>query len=661
MKKVNLKGLSLFVFIIAVFSLSAQIRNPISWKFSQKQLNDSEYVLSIGADIPKGWHIFSQYEKSSIPTSFTFSASSDYALKGSVHEDKPIAKYDAVIKDTAKYYLNQAVFSQTIAIHNPDGFGINIKVAYQTCNDSMCLPPKEVEYTYAIPEMTKSYWSIFFAGIGAGLLALLTPCVFPMVPLTVSFFIKRSSKRKKGVRDAVLYSLNIILIYVLLGVIITALFGKDALNALASNGWVNLIFFIIFVIFGFSFLGAFEITLPSSWSTKLDAASERGGISGIFFMALTLCIVSFSCTGPVLGNLITLAARNGAYWNLTIGLLGFSLALSIPFALFAIFPSWLAGLPKSGGWMNSIKVVFGLFELAFALKFLSVTDLVGLHIKWAHLHIDGPMGLLRREIFLVLWIVIFAILGFYLLGKIKFHHDSDLQYVSVFRLMVAILAFAFSLYLIPGIFGAPLKLISGFPPPAQYNEGWKLGGGNSSGAQVQSTNANNAEAPHPKIGPKIGCPLDLNCFHDYNEALAYSKQVNKPVMIDFTGFACTNCRRMEENVWSDPKVLSLISNDYVLVSLYVDDPTELPDSMHFISSVTKDKIETYGQKWSDFEAVQFKINSQPYYALVDQDGKTLVSPRGYTADIDQYIKFLTDGKNNFHPASFGKTPSVSIP
>ncbi|HSY76686.1 MAG TPA: thioredoxin family protein, partial [Bacteroidia bacterium] len=293
-----------------------------------------------------------------------------------------------------------------------------------------------------------------------------------------------------------------------------------------------------------------------------------------------------------------------------------------------------------------------------ALKFLSVTDLVGLHIKWMHLHIDGPMGLLRREIFLVLWIVIFAILGFYLLGKIKFHHDSDLQYVSVFRLIIAILAFAFSVYLIPGIFGAPLKLISGFPPPAQYNEGWKLGGGGSSGvAPVQSANI---PTPHPKVGPKIGCPLDLSCFHDYNEALAYAKQVNKPVMIDFTGFACTNCRRMEENIWSDPRVLSLISNDFVLVSLYVDDPTELPDSMRFTSKVTGDKIETSGQKWSDFEAVQFKINSQPYYALVDQDGKPLVSPRGYTPDIEQYIKFLTDGKNNFHPAA-GKASATITP
>jgi cytochrome c biogenesis protein CcdA/thioredoxin-related protein len=658
MKKVLLKALILFVFVLSVVSLSAQIRNPISWSFSQTRINDSEYVLRMGADIPKGWHIFSQNEKSSIPTAFTFSPSPDYVLKGNVHEDKPIAKYDEVIKDTARYFLTQAVFTQTIALRNRDGFGILGNVYYQTCNDSMCLPPKQVDFSFTISEQPKSYWSIFFAGIGAGLLALLTPCVFPMVPLTVSFFIKRSSKRKKGVRDAILYSLNIIIIYVLLGVIITALFGKDALNALASNGWVNLIFFIIFVIFGFSFLGAFEITLPSSWSTKLDAASERGGISGIFFMALTLCIVSFSCTGPVLGNLITLAARSGAYWNLTIGLLGFSLALSIPFALFAIFPSWLAGLPKSGGWMNSIKVVFGLFELAFALKFLSVTDLVGLHIKWMHLHIDGPMGLLRREIFLVLWIVIFAILGFYLLGKIKFHHDSDLQYVSVFRLIIAILAFAFSVYLIPGIFGAPLKLISGFPPPAQYNEGWKLGGGGSSGvAPVQSANI---PTPHPKVGPKIGCPLDLSCFHDYNEALAYAKQVNKPVMIDFTGFACTNCRRMEENIWSDPRVLSLISNDFVLVSLYVDDPTELPDSMRFTSKVTGDKIETSGQKWSDFEAVQFKINSQPYYALVDQDGKPLVSPRGYTPDIEQYIKFLTDGKNNFHPAA-GKASATITP
>ncbi|MGP8214607.1 MAG: cytochrome c biogenesis protein CcdA [Bacteroidia bacterium] len=645
MKKIQLKVFALLAFVLVVFSLSAQILNPISWKFSQKQVNDSEYVLTLEANIPKGWHIFSQYEKSSIPTSFTFSASSDYGLKGKVNEEKPIAQYDKVIRDTARFFLNHAVFTQEVAVRNPAGFTIMGNVSYQTCNDSMCLPPKQADFSFTIPAAPESYWSIFFAGIGAGLLALLTPCVFPMVPLTVSFFIKRSSKKKKGIRDATLYSLSIIFIYVLLGVIVTAIFGKDALNALASNGWVNLAFFLIFVIFGLSFLGAFEITLPSSWANRLDKASERGGFSGIFFMALTLCIVSFSCTGPVLGNLIALAAQNGAYWNLTVGLLGFSLALSVPFALFAVFPSWLTSLPKSGGWMNNIKVVFGLFELAFALKFLSVTDLVGLHIKWLHLHLNGPIGILHREIFLVLWIVIFAILGFYLLGKLKFYHDSDVEYISVFRLLVAIIAFSFSLYLIPGLFGAPLKLISGFPPPSQYNEGWKLGGSSS----VLPSQSGNVPLPQPKKGTKIGCPLDLNCFHDYDEAMAYAKQVNKPVMIDFTGLACTNCRRMEENVWSDPRVLSIINNDYVLVSLYVDDPTELPDSMHFVSKVTGDKIETNGQKWSDFEAVGFKTNSQPYYALVDHDGKLLVSPRGYTPDIEQYIKFLTDGKNNYHP------------
>jgi thiol:disulfide interchange protein len=653
MKKVHLKGLTLLVLFFSVFTLSAQILNPISWKFSQKQIDDSEYVLNMHATIPAGWHVFSQFEKNSTPTEFKFTASPDYILKDKVNEGKPVAKYEEVLKDTARYFLNEADFTQIIIVRNKKGFIVTGNVYFQSCNESSCLPPKQVDFTIAVPASTADssasggYWGIFFLGLGIGLAALFTPCVFPMIPLTVSFFLKKNSTKKKGMRDAITYGVCIVVIYVALAAIITAIFGPSGLNAIASNGWVNLCFFLIFVVFGISLLGAFEITLPSSWGNKADSASERGGIIGIFFMALTLCIISFSCTGPFLGALLA-GATNSQYWSLIVGMFSFSFALALPFVLFAIFPSWLTSLPQSGGWLNSVKVVFGLFELAFALKFLSTADLVGLHIKFLHFHINGPMGLLRREIFLILWIVIFAIMGFYLLGKIKFSHDSELKSLSAYRVILAIIAFSFSLYLVPGLFGGSLRLIGGFPPPSFYSEGWGI---KSMDGAVKT-----------EVGPKnnrvIGCPLNLNCYHDYDEAVAESKRSGKPIMIDFTGFSCVNCRKMEENVWSEPRVLAIIKNDYVLVSLYVDDKTELPLDKQSVSKLSGQKIETYGDKWSDMETTLFKSNTQPLYALVDADGSTLVPTRGYTPDIEQYLQFLTEGKKNFHPL-FGK-PVISI-
>lgn len=652
---------SFLLFIFAVTALNAQIVKPISWAFSVKQVNDSEYALISQATIQKGWHLYSQFvgDGGPVATAFTYTPSADYVLDGKTTEGTPITKYEKTFGMDVKYFQEKAEFSQKIIVHNKNAFTIKGNVYGMTCNDSMCLPPKQVDFVFNVPAATVSsstsqgggYWGIFFLGLGIGLAALLTPCVFPMIPLTVSFFLKKNSSRKKGLRDAITYGICIVFIYVGLAAIITAIAGPSGLNAIASNGWVNIFFFLVFIIFGISLLGAFEITLPSSWGNKTDSASEKGGLAGIFFMALTLCIISFSCTGPFLGALLAGASTSNQYWSLIVGMFSFSFALSLPFVLFAFFPSLLTSLPKSGGWLNSVKVVFGLAELAFALKFLSTADLVGLHIKFLHFHINGPMGILRREIFLILWIVIFTIMGFYLLGKIKFHHDSELKYVSAGRVILAILAFAFSLYLLPGLFGGSLRLIGGFPPPSFYSEGWSIGG--------------MSEAVKTEVGPKnarvIGCPLDLNCFHDYDEAVAEAKKTGKPIMIDFTGFSCVNCRKMEENVWSDPRVLEVIKNDYVLVSLYVDDKTELPADKQTTSKLDGSKLESYGDKWSDMETSLFKSNTQPLYALVDANGTLLEPTRGYTPDIEQYLQFLKDGKANFHPVTndFGK-PSVPL-
>jgi len=646
-----------FPFLFLAYAASAQVYNPVSWKFSQKQISDSEYSITLHADIEKGWHTYSQHTDSNgpIPMAFTYTLAPDYKLEGKTEEDSCITKFDSTFKVVVKYFIGHAKFTQKIAVHSPNGFTLKGNVYYQVCNESMCLPPKTVDFAITIPPATaekasSGYLWIWLLGFLGGLAALFTPCVFPMIPLTVSFFTKRASGHvsKKAAAGPYIYAICIIMIYVVLGGLITALAGPSGLNAIASNGWVNLIFFITFLIFGFSFLGAFEITLPNSWVNKSDSASEKGGILGIFFMALTLCLVSFSCTAPIVGSLLAGASLNGAYWSLIIGMFGFSTALALPFALFALFPGWLHTIPKSGGWLNSVKVVMGLLEIAFSLKFLSTADLVGLHIGWLHFHLNGPMGILKREVFIALWIVIFLITGFYLLGKIKFHHDSDLKHLGVTRLSLAIIAFAFSLYLIPGLFGAPLKLIGGFPPPSYYTEGWSI---SSSGNNNKTSD--NLTGSIKSNNQRIGCPLNLNCFHDYKEAVAAAKQENKPIMIDFTGFSCVNCRKMEENVWSNSAILDIINNDYILVSLYVDDKTELPDSLQFVSKVDGSKIETYGDKWSDMETTLYKSNTQPLYVLVDNVGTILTPQRGYTPDVEQYKQFLEDGINTFkaEPAS----------
>lgn len=474
---------------------------------------------------------------------------------------------------------------------------------------------------------------IFIAGFIGGLAALLMPCIFPMLPLTVSFFTKGSQTKGKAVSRAMFYGLSIIVIYVVLGLLVTVIFGADALNSLSTNGIFNFLFFILLLIFAVSFLGAFEITLPSSWVNKMDANSDKGGLAGLFFMAGTLALVSFSCTGPIIGTLLVQAATSGALLGPAIGMFGFSFALAIPFALFALFPSWLSALPKSGGWLNSVKVVLGFLELALAMKFLSNVDLA-YHWNW-----------FDREVFLVLWIVIFGLMGLYLLGKLKFSHDSPVNFISVPRLMISVVVLSFTVYMIPGLWGAPLKSISAFLPP-QGTQDFDLYTPTLTGGTT-ATAVKHQEGPH-KYADIFHAPLNLNVFFDYEEGMAYAKKVNKPVMIDFTGHACVNCRKMEANVWPDKAVYSRLSNDFVIIQLYVDDKTELGANEKFTSTFSGKAVNTIGNKWSDFQAAKFNSNSQPYYVLLGHDEKLLVQPTGANYNAEEYLKFLNSGLNGFN-------------
>jgi thiol:disulfide interchange protein len=480
-----------------------------------------------------------------------------------------------------------------------------------------------------------SLWTIFIAGFIGGLAALLLPCIFPMLPLTVGFFTKRHTNPKKGILDAAIYGLSIILIYVGLGMLITVIFGADALNALSTNGIFNFVFFLLLVVFAASFFGAFEISLPNRWANKAEENTERKGFVGIFFMAAALALVSFSCTGPIIGTLLVQAATSGARLGPAVGMLGFSIALSFPFVLFALFPSWLNNLPKSGGWLNSVKVFLGFLELALSLKFLSNVDLT------YHWH------LFDREVFLVLWIVIAALTGFYLLGKLKFGHDSDVAYVSVPRLFLAIIVLSFSVYMLPGLWGAPLKSIAAFLPP-QSSQDFDLytptlSGGNSSTVTSISTD----QAP-PKYANLFDKPLNLNPFFDYKEGIAYAQKVHKPVIIDFTGHACVNCRKMEATVWPDKRVLPLLKDSYVLIQLYVDDKTELPENEQYVSRFSRRKITNIGALNSDIQATRFNTNSQPFYVLLNPATETtLVTPEGADYNPTSYYNYLQSGLNLF--------------
>ncbi|NGM65898.1 protein-disulfide reductase DsbD family protein [Sphingobacterium sp. SGR-19] len=480
----------------------------------------------------------------------------------------------------------------------------------------------------------QSLWGIFIAGLLGGFAAFIMPCIFPMVPLTVSFFTKKGGSRARGISQALLYGLFIIVIYVALGMLITIAFGSDALNALSTNGIFNFLFFLILVIFAASFFGAFELTLPSSFVNKIDAQSDRGGLLGLFFMAFSLALVSFSCTGPIIGTLLVEAASKGERLGPAIGMLGFSIALAIPFVLFAFFPSMLKSLPKSGGWLNSVKVVLGFLELALALKFLSNVDLA-YHWNW-----------LDREVFLALWIAIFGLLGLYLIGKIRFAHDSPLPHLSVPRTMLAVIVFAFVVYMVPGMWGAPLKSISAFLPPSATQD-FDLSTVNF-GTAATGTSSTGKQKKYYEIFHERGTPKGFDPYYDYGEGLAAAKELGKPVLIDFTGWNCVNCRKMEANVWTDPKVATLLREEFVMVELFVDDRTELAAEEQYVSEYSGKKINTIGKKNSDFQASAFNSNSQPLYVIVDTGGNVLVPPSGADYDVNSYAAYLQSGIDAFN-------------
>ncbi len=627
---------------------ASQILEPVKWEAAVEKVSDNEFVLVSKAAIDKGWKLYSQKvpEDGPIPTEFLYDLPEGVELIGKTSEEEGKEIQDKVFNMKIKFFKDKAEFRQHIKISNRAITSVKGEVGFMACDDEKCLTPSYVDLNFDLTnatqakavsvtkdsegESTRGLWSIFFVAFLSGFVALLTPCVFPMIPMTVSFFIKQSQSKAKGIRNAIIYGLSIIIIYVLLGTIITAIFGADALNALATNVWFNLIFFLLLVVFAISFLGAFEIVLPNSWANKADRQADRGGLVGIFFMALALAIVSFSCTGPIVGTILVEAASKGGVAPV-IGMLGFSSAIALPFALFAAFPGWLNSLPKSGGWLNTVKVVLGFLELALAFKFLSQADLV------LQLHF------LEREVFIAIWIAIFGALALYLFGKIQLPHDSPLSHISVGRLMLGLLTLSFTVYMIPGLWGAPLNLISAFPPPMDYSES-PYGVGNSKGGGGTSS-ADHSDLPD---GGHLLAPHDILAFNDYDKGLAYAKEVGKPVMIDFTGWACVNCRKMEQNVWVKDKVLNTLKNDIVLISLYVDDKRKLSEDEVSDSKLKPGKKLRYiGQKWSELQTIKYKTNTQPFYVLMDHNEENLIQPVGYTPDVDEYYSWLKEGIGNF--------------
>ena len=656
------------VAFLVLTNLSAQILDPVKWSSRVEQKSDTELVLIMDAKIDAGWHLYSQFtpDGGALPAIFNYKdAKGNYQLIGKTIESKYEKEFNDIFEVDEYYFTKSAQFKQTIKVLNPKLKTIKVFLEGQTCIDGKCIQEEE-NFTFTLPEMKtvetavatvdttaaafvdstsahvapekevqksavapikkdekKGLWTIFFLAFLGGFAALLTPCVFPMIPMTVSFFTKQSKNKAEGKRNAILYGVSIILIYVVLGSLVTGIFGADALNALSTNVWFNILFFVLLVVFAASFLGAFEIVLPHSWANKVDRQADRGGFIGILFMALALAIVSFSCTGPIVGTLLVESASKGGLAPL-IGMLGFSSALALPFMLFAMFPGWMNSLPKSGGWLNTVKVSLGFLELALAFKFLSNADLV------------SQTHYLERELFLAIWIAVFGAWAIYLFGKLTLPHDSPLSHISVGRLFMAITVSIFTVYLIPGLWGAPLKLISGFPPPMTYSES-PYGVGNSSGGSLKS------ELPeHAHMGPH-----GIIAFDDYDYGVAYAKKVGKPILLDFTGDACVNCRKMEDYVWSSTSILPTLKDKVVLVSLYVDRKIDLPKEQQYVSKETGKEIVTVGNKWSDLQITRYKNNAQPYYIVLDSEGNDLNSPVGYTPDVNEYKKWLEDGIAQF--------------
>ena len=657
------KILCLLLTFLAIANVNAQLLDPVKWENKVEQISETEFNLIIQGKIDEGWHIFSQFtpDGGSLPAVFEFKNKKDnYELVGKTTESAYKKVYSEIFEVDEYLFEKKVQFKQKIKITNSNLKNISVYFEYQACKDA-CIQQDET-FDFKLPEIKtstnndvavktlttdsitkeevtkkskfldkpiqkneekKGLLTIFFLAFLGGFAALLTPCVFPMIPMTVSFFTKQSKTKAQGIRNSIFYGISIIIIYVLLGVIVSAIFGIDALNSLSTDVWFNVIFFILLLVFAASFLGAFEIVLPNSWANKVDRQADRGGFIGILFMALALAIVSFSCTGPIVGTLIAESSKFGGIGPI-IGMLGFSSAIALPFMLFAMFPGWMNSLPKSGGWLNTVKVSLGFLELAFAFKFLSNADLV------LQLH------LLEREVFIAIWIAVFGVWALYLFGKIALPHDSPVSNISVGRLFIGLFVLVFTIYLIPGLWGAPLKILSGFTPPITYSES-PFGFGNLNNSKEQSN-----FPEHANLGPH-----GIIVFDDYEKGVAYAKKVNKPILLDFTGHACANCRKMEEHVWSENDILSILKNKIVLISLYGDDKRELPESEKYVSKTTGKSITSIGKKWSDFQISRYNINSQPYYVILNSDGKDLNLPIGYTPNTEEYKSWLENGISKF--------------
>ncbi|OFX63717.1 MAG: disulfide bond formation protein DsbD [Bacteroidetes bacterium GWB2_41_8] len=655
-----------FLFFVG-FQLSAQILEPVKWSFESKQ-DGSEATLIFRANIEEGWHLYDTElpEGGPIKTSINFADSTLFEFVGGlVKEPLPTEFFDKTFNMKLGYFSKEAVLTQKIKLKGTEKVDIKGFVEFMSCNDETCTPPTEADFTFSLnadssnssgnsetssvlpqtPDQDKKsgslLWFLFFSFL-AGLAAILTPCVFPMIPMTVSFFMNSGESKFKSRLNAVFYGFSIIAIYTIIGTLVAVLFGPGAANWLSTHWLPNIIFFAVFVLFAFSFFGMFEIVLPSWLVNKSDQQVDKGGLMGSFFMALTLVLVSFSCTGPIVGAILVESA-GGQILKPIIGMFGFSLAFALPFTLFALFPGWLNNLPKSGGWLNSVKVVLGFLELALGLKFLSVADQT---YHW---------GILDREVYLALWIVIFALLGFYLLGKLKFSHDSDVKHVSVPRLLLAIFSFSFVVYLVPGMFGAPLKAISGYLPPQSTHDfdlheiirdEVKLAAPayDTSGAFAPS---GSALCEKPKFAEFLHLPHGLEGYFDYEQGMECARKLNKPVFIDFTGHGCVNCREMEANVWSDPRVLERLKKHFVIIALYVDDKSTLPES-EWITSTYDGKVKkTLGKKYADFQISRYGVNAQPYYVLLDHSEKMLVDPKAYDLNADRFVEFLDSALAEF--------------
>ncbi len=625
---------------------------PVKWTSNIEKVSDTEYNLVFKASIENKWHLYSQYnpDGASLPIEvYSEQADSLFVFKGKALESPTEKAYNKTFGKEEIFFSHNAMLKQSIELLNPDVKNIEVTVYGQACKE-VCIqiqetfnfdlskatteiepmPIAEISETEDIAntekkeKKNKGLWTIFFLSFLGGFAALLTPCVFPMIPMTVSFFIKQSKSKAQGIKNAIVYGLSIVAIYVAIGSLVTGVFGADAMNEFSTSVGFNLIFFLILLVFALSFLGAFEIMLPSSWGTKVDqGVDKKGGYVGIFLMALALAIVSFSCTLPIVGTALAASATSGGIGPI-ISMLGFSIALALPFTLFAAFPGWLNSMPKSGGWLNTVKVFLGFLELAFAFKFLSNADLV-LDLHW-----------FEREAFVAIWIAVFGTLAFYLFGKIKLPHDDEGSRISVGRFSLGLISLAFTLYMIPGLFGAPLKLISGFPPPLKYAE---------SPYGVGFTKLKQSKKKLPE-GAHLG-PHDIVSFEDYDLGMAYAKEVKKPVLLDFTGKACVNCRKMEDYVWADPKVLRTLNDEVVLISLFVDFKEALPKEEQYTSEITGKKIRTVGNKWSEFQTVNYGTNTQPYYVMLDENEKELITPYSYNSDIEAFYNWLKEGSSKF--------------